>query len=501
MISRRDDEDVVCTTLRRINEEISHGKTSRGAGEFRQASSLLVAHVPRGTHHSLRLESCLNSLRSIDFILIPSTLNMLQSRAFIKTKKEAPKDEASVNAQLLLRGGYIDKLTSGAYSFLPLGFIVLKKIETIIREEMNAIGGQELFMPALHPKELWEETGRWVSMDDLYKVKDRQGREFALGTTHEEVITDIMRKRTISYKDLPLYVYQMQTKFRDELRAKSGLLRGREFIMKDLYSFHASEEDRKKYYEVVKKAYVKVFLRCGLSTIITEASGGAFSKDVSHEFQAPTESGEDLVIFCQKCDWAKNVEIADAKAGDPCPSCGNILSEIKSIEVGNIFTLGTRFSSLMNAVFTDKDGSVKPMIMGCYGMGLGRILGTVVEVNHDERGVLWPRELAPFDVHIVPLASKDVKITKRVFAEAAKIYRALKDTMSVLYDDRETASAGEKFADADLIGAFQRIVISEKTLKEKKVELKKRSEQKVKMVTARQAITTVGAQYKKRKGA
>lgn len=403
-----------------------------------------------------------------------------------------------MNAQLLLRGGYIDKLTSGAYSFLPLGFIVLKKIEAIIREEMNAIGGQEILMPALQPRELWEETGRWDSMDVLYKLKDQQGREFGLGPTHEEVITDIVRKRTMSYKDLPLYLYQMQTKFRDELRSKSGLLRGREFIMKDLYSFHASEEDRKKYYEIVKKAYVKVFKRCGLATIITEASGGIFSKEVSHEFQAPTESGEDLVIFCDKCDWAKNIEIADKKAGEPCPLCGNILKEAKSIEVGNIFTLGTRFSSLMNAVFTDKDGSAKPMIMGCYGMGLGRILGTAVEVNHDERGVIWPRELAPFDAHIVPLASKDAKITKRVFAEAAKIYRALRLTMAVLYDDRTTASAGEKFADADLIGAFQRIVISEKTLKERKVELKKRSEQKSKMVTAKQAVTALAAQAKKR---
>lgn len=426
---------------------------------------------------------------------------MLQSRAFIKTKKEAPKDEVSVNAQLLLRGGYIDKLTSGAYSFLPLGFIVLKKIERIIREEMNAIGGQELLMPALHPKELWEETGRWESMDDLYKLKDRQERQFALGPTHEEVITDIVRKRTISYKDLPLYLYQMQTKFRDELRSKSGLLRGREFIMKDLYSFHASEEDRKKYYEIAKKAYAKVFKRCGLATIITEASGGSFSKDVSHEFQAPTESGEDLVICCPKCDWAKNIEIADKKAGEPCPSCGNILKEIKSIEVGNIFTLGTRFSSLMNAFFTDRDGSVKPMIMGCYGMGLGRIFGTVVEVNHDDRGIIWPRELAPFDVHIVPLVSKDAHTTKRVFAEAARIYRALQGTRDVLYDDRETASAGEKFADADLIGAFQRIVISEKTLKERKVEFKKRSEQRAKMVTAKQGITALQAQAKKRKSA
>jgi len=407
---------------------------------------------------------------------------MLQSRAFISTKREAPKDEVSINAQLLLRGGYVDKLTSGVYSILPLGFLVLKKIERIIREEMNAIGGQELLMPALQPKELWEETGRWDSMDVLYKLKDQQGREFGLGPTHEEVVVDIMRKRTISYKDLPLYLYQMQTKFRDELRSKSGLLRGREFIMKDMYSFHASEEDRKKYYETAKKAYVRVFKRCGLKTIITEASGGSFSKEVSHEFQTPTESGEDLVIHCEKCGWVKNMEIADKKAGDPCPMCGTILKEIKSIEVGNIFTLGTRFSSAMSAVFTDKDGSVKPMIMGCYGMGLGRILGTVAEVNHDDRGIIWPRELAPYDVHVVALSSKDPKIAKKVFAEAANMYKQLSKTMSVLYDDREQTSAGQKFADADLIGAYWRVVISEKTLSKKKAEIKRRKDASAKLV-------------------
>lgn len=416
---------------------------------------------------------------------------MLQSRAFISTKREAPKDEVSVNAQLLLRGGYVDKLTSGVYSILPLGFLVLKKIETIIREEMNEIGGQELLMPSLHPKELWEETGRWDNFDVLYKLKDQQGREFGLGPTHEEVITDIMRKRTMSYKELPLYLYQMQTKFRDELRSKSGLLRGKEFIMKDLYSFHATEEDRQAYYEKAKKAYGKVFKRCGIDAIVTEASGGSFSKEISHEFQTPTESGEDLVIHCEKCGWAKNVEVADKKAGDPCPLCGNILTEVKSIEVGNIFTLGTRFSSSMNAVFTDKDGSAKPMIMGCYGMGLGRIMGTAVEVNHDDRGIIWPRELAPYDVHVLALSSKDPKMAKKISAEAMKIYRELeKKGVSVLYDDRE-ASAGQKFADADLIGAYWRVVISEKTLSKKKAEIKRRKDTAAKLVSLKDVVKKV----------
>lgn len=408
---------------------------------------------------------------------------MLQSQAFISTKREAPKDEVSVNAQLLLRGGYVDKLTSGVYSVLPLGFLVLKKIEKIIREEMNAIGGQELLMPALHPKELWEETGRWESMDDLYKVKDRQDRHFALGATHEEVITDIVRKRMLSYKDLPFALYQIQTKFRDEFRAKSGLLRGREFIMKDLYSFHATEEDRQAYYEKAKKAYVTIFKRCGIDAIVTEASGGSFSKEISHEFQVPTPGGEDIVVSCGKCGWAKNVEITDKKQGDRCPDCGNVLVEIKSIEAGNIFTLGTRFSSAMKAFFTDKDGMEKPIVMGCYGIGLGRALGTVVEVNNDERGIVWPRELAPYDVHVLALSSKDPKMAKKITTEAVKIYRQLqKKNINVLYDDREQVSAGQKFADADLIGAYWRVVISEKTLGKKKAEIKRRKDATAKLV-------------------
>lgn len=416
---------------------------------------------------------------------------MLQSQAFISTKREAPKDEVSVNAQLLMRGGYVDKLTSGVYSILPLGFLVLKKIETIIREEINAIGGQELLLPALHPKELWEETGRWESFDDLYKVKDRQDRMFALGATHEEVITDIVRKRMLSYKDLPFALYQFQTKFRDEFRAKSGLLRGREFIMKDLYSFHATEEDRQAYYEKAKKAYVTIFKRCGIDAIVTEASGGSFSKDISHEFQVPTPGGEDIVVSCVKCGWAKNIEIADKKQGDACPACGNVLTEIKSIEAGNIFTLGTRFSSAMKAFFTDKDGTEKPIVMGCYGIGLGRALGTVVEVNHDERGIVWPRELAPYDVHVLALSSKDPKVAKKIALEAVKIYRELeKKGVSVLYDDRE-ASAGQKFADADLIGAYWRVVVSEKTLEKKKMEIKRRKDAGATLVAPRDVVKKV----------
>ncbi len=409
---------------------------------------------------------------------------MLQSRAFIKTKREAPKDEVSVNAQLLLRGGYVDKLAGGIYSFLPLGFLVLEKIENIIREEMNVIGGQELLMPALHPKELWDETKRWETMDDLYKLKDRQEKWWALGPTHEEVITDIIRKQSWSYKDLPFYLYQIQTKFRDELRSKSGLLRGREFAMKDLYSFHTSEEDRKKYYEIVKKAYLKIFKRCGLFVVVAEAGGGSFSKESSHEFQVPTPAGEDVIVLCEHCGWAKNIEIAEVRASAPCPVCGRVLKEEKAIEAGNIFTLGTKFSQTMGAFFTDRGGERKPMIMGCYGMGLGRILGAVVETHNDSRGIIWPKELAPFRAHIIALASSDKAVNKRVFAESARIYKELiKKGVGALYDDRADVPAGQKFADSDLIGARWRIVISEKTLVAKKVEIKARSGKSAKLVS------------------
>ncbi|MEK7520231.1 MAG: proline--tRNA ligase [Patescibacteria group bacterium] len=409
---------------------------------------------------------------------------MLQSHAFIHTRREAPKDEPSVNAQLLARGGYIDKLTSGVYTLLPLGLSVLSNIARIIREEMNAIGGVELLLPALHPKELWEETKRWDSVDDLYKLTDRQQREFALGATHEEVITDIIRKRSFSYKDMPFALYQIQTKFRDELRAKSGLLRGREFLMKDLYSFHADEEDRKKYYEKAKKAYGKIFKRCGLSVVVAEAGGGSFSKEISHEFQTPTEAGEDTVIWCTKCGFAQNTELAQARGGEKCPVCGNVLAEIKSIEVGNIFTLGTKFSSAMGAYFTDRSGSDTPMVMGCYGIGLGRVMGAVVETNHDDRGIIWPRELAPFAVHIVPLGGKEKKSSARVAKAAQVLYaECLKNGIGVLYDDRD-ASPGQKFADADLIGATWRMVVSEKTLAQKGcVEIKRRDNTKTKLVS------------------
>ena len=408
---------------------------------------------------------------------------MLQSKYFIKTKKEFPSDEPSINTQLLMRGSFIDKEMAGVYSFLPLGLRVLRKIENIIREEINAIGGQELLMPALQPRELWEETQRWEEMDVLYRFQDQQKKWLALGPTHEEVLTDIIRKNINSYKDLPLYLFQIQTKFRDELRAKAGLLRGREFLMKDLYSFHESEEDRKNYYQKAIKAYKKIFKRCGLDVLVAEASGGAFSKEFSHEFQVQTPSGEDLVVFCPNGDFSKNKEITDLREGAKCPNCLAHLIDVKTIEVGNIFTLGTKFSEAMGANFLDKNGQKKPIVMGCYGIGISRIMGAVAEVNHDERGIIWPEEIAPFKTHLISITAKDKKTDQKVKNTTKKTYKELLDLdIEVLYDDRTEISAGAKFADSDLLGIPFRIVISEKTLAKNSVEIRKRGEEKAKLV-------------------
>jgi prolyl-tRNA synthetase len=406
---------------------------------------------------------------------------MRLSQFFFKTVKETPKDEASLNARLLTKAGFIQKLSAGIYSYLPLGFKVLSKIENIIREEMNNIGARELLMPALHTKEIWEESGRWKTADYLYKIKDRQKKEYALGATHEEVISGIAHKYISSYRDLPLALYQIQTKFRDELRPKSGLLRTKEFSMKDLYSFHADEKDFKKYYEEVKKSYLKIFKRCGFDeVIVSEASGGVFSEEYSHEFQVPTPAGEDTVIFCPKGDYARNKEIADIKKGGKCPKCGAILKEAKTIEVGNIFTLGTRFSKPMAVNFIDKNDVKKPVLMGCYGIGPSRVLGAAVEVHHDENGIIWPEEIAPFKAHLILLEGKGgVKIKNT----ADRIYQDLQAKgVEVLYDERETKTPGEKFADADLIGIPYRIIVSEKTLQKDCIEIKRRNEKRISLI-------------------
>jgi len=398
---------------------------------------------------------------------------MRQSKYFLKTSKTQPADDVSANARLLEQGGFVQKVMAGVYTFLPLGWRVLSKIENIVREEMNAIGGQEMLMPALQPKENWTATGRWTGLDVLFKIKSQHGYEYALGPTHEEIVTPASQAIIGSYKDLPLAVYQIQTKFRDEPRAKSGLLRGREFRMKDLYSFHTSEDDMEKYYnDVAIPAYRKTFERVGLDAILTEASGGTFSK-FSHEFQVEIGNGEDTIYICPKCGLAKNKEIF--KDGAQCTNCGKTeWRETTASEVGNIFPLKTKYSGAFNLAFTAQDGSKQPVIMGCYGIGTSRLMGVLVEKYHDDKGILWPESVAPFKVHLLAL--------KEAEGKAETIYQDLfKAGVEVLFDDREV-SAGVKFADADLIGIPYRVVVSEKTLAQGSVEIKKRSSEEAELV-------------------
>ncbi len=392
---------------------------------------------------------------------------MKQSQLFTRTIKELPKDETSFNAQALIRAGFVDKSAAGVYSFLPLGWKVVNKIKDIIREEMEAIDGQEINMPSLAPKENWQATGRWDTLDVLFKTAGSDEKEYALNPTHEEVVTPLAKKFIYSYRELPLMVFQIQNKFRNEKRAKSGLLRGREFLMKDLYSFHANQEDLDTYYDRAIVAYNNIFQRFGLGdkTYLTYASGGSFAK-YSHEFQTLTEAGEDIIYICESCKMAVNKEIIADQ--DSCPKCGNKdLKEVKAVETGNIFKLGTKYSEPFDLKYQDKDGEKKLVIMGCYGLGISRSLGTIVEVCHDEKGIIWPEEVAPFKIHLLSLNENEI---------ADKIYLDLKSQgVEVLYDDRD-ASAGEKFADADLIGCPYRLVVSKKSLQAGGLELKKRSE-------------------------
>jgi len=567
-----------------------------------------------------------------------------------------PHDADSVNAKLLTQAGFVDKMAAGIYNYLPLGKRVLEKIIQIIREEMNAVDGQEISMPALHPIELWQQTGRDKTADAiLYRTKGAGDKDFVLAMSHEEAVTPLAKKYIQSYKDLPLVAYQFQTKFRNEARAKSGVLRGREFGMKDMYSFHASDKDLDVYYERAKQAYLNVYERCGVKAYVVEASGGIFSDKISHEFSVVTPAGEDTILVCKKCNIAQNIEIADGKIHNPhdaeekelpmkelksvhgtaveatagahdvpvtkilktvvyklqnggligvcirgdlqvndhklskylgqevhpaskedldaiglvpgfispvgipkvkgglkhaaevfdthekgvkevkhskeglhfiadhsiknvknfatgankmhtdllnvnlgrdftiddfadfvsiqvgfgCTKCGGKLEEVKAVEAGNIFKLGTKYSEAFDLNFTDEKGQRNMVTMGCYGIGTTRLVGTIVEASHDEKGIIWPKSVAPYQVHLIGLGlEKDPEVKKA----AEDIYEALQhECVEVLYDDRDE-SAGKKFNDADLIGIPLRIVVSSRTLKEKSVEWKLRNEAEGKLV-------------------
>jgi prolyl-tRNA synthetase len=556
---------------------------------------------------------------------------MRYSKLLGKTSFSTPHDAESINAKLLTQAGFIDKVSAGIYNYLPLGVRVLTKINKIIREEMNAVGGQEILMPSMHPIALWKTTGRYETWDEVLFKVGKDG-DFVLGPSHEETVTPLVKKYVNSYKDLPTCVYQIQTKFRNEPRAKSGLLRGREFGMKDMYSFHMDDKDLDEYYEEVKKAYLKVYERLGLKAYVIEASGGAFTNKRSHEFAVITEAGEDTIVICEKCKTAQNREIASGYIDDPkqneglkelkkvdavrdksidaacklfdipawqilksvvfvtdqgfvgvlirgdlevnlekvavhmggpvklasnedlirhglvpgfispidnnklkfiadgsirgtknfntganelnkdylnanldrdfkikefgdfanvderfkCHECNSTLKFEKAVEAGNIFKLGTKYTDSFDFWFTDKDGKRKKIIMGCYGIGNTRLIGTIVEASHDSNGIIWTKESAPYLVHLISLGE-----SKDVATEAEKIYKDLeKKGIEVLFDDRKE-SAGKKFKDADLIGIPIRIVVSEKTLDKDSVEWKERDKKDFEMVKIKDLIKKI----------
>ncbi|MFA6314879.1 MAG: aminoacyl--tRNA ligase-related protein [Candidatus Paceibacterota bacterium] len=398
---------------------------------------------------------------------------MKQTELFTKTRREAPSDEVAKNAQLLIRAGFIHKEMAGVYSYLPLGLRTLNKIIGIIREEMNAIGGQEVHLSALQDKKSWDASGRWDDsvIDIWFKTKLRNGSEVGLSFTHEEPLTALMRDHISSFRDLPRAVYQFQTKFRNEERAKSGILRGREFLMKDLYSFNVDEESHQKFYEKAKQAYIRIFDRVGLGneTYPTFASGGSFSK-YSHEFQTLTGAGEDTIFVDEKKKIAVNKEVMNDQVLADLGISREDLVEKKAVEVGNIFSLGTKFSEPLHLTYKDASGVVVPVVMGSYGIGPGRVMGTIAEIKADERGLVWPESVAPFAIHLVALFGDNEEVRNT----ANKLYESLiAKGKDVLYDDRET-SAGDKFGDSDLIGIPTRYVISAKTLKNAEIEVKDR---------------------------
>lgn len=398
---------------------------------------------------------------------------MRLSQLFTKTQKQAPADEVAKNARLLIQAGFVHKEMAGVYSYLPLGLKVLTNITDIIRSEMNAIGGQEVLMPALQVKERYEATGRWSDevVDNWFKTRLATGTEVGLGFSHEENLTPIVKNFIRSYKDLPFAVYQIQTKFRNELRSKSGLMRGREFLMKDMYSYALTQEQHEAFYEEVTAAYHRIFERLGLGerTFKTFASGGSFSR-FSHEFQTLSDAGEDTIYLDHKQKTAINKEVLTDEVLRDLGINRKDLEEVKAIEVGNIFSLGTKFTKPFDLTVENEDGQAVMPIMGCYGIGVSRLMGTIAEIMSDERGLVWPENIAPAAVYLAPLG------TDPAVARAADvIYKELeKAGIEVLYDDRE-ASAGEKFADADLMGIPYRLVVSDRTVRTGKHELKKRT--------------------------
>ena len=401
---------------------------------------------------------------------------MLFSKLLLPTLKEAPQEAEVVSHQLMLRAGMIRKVASGIYTWLPLGLKVLKKIENIVREEMDASGAQEVFMPMVQPKELWEETSRWEKMGpELLRIKDRHERDFCLGPTHEEVITDIIRTNVKSYKELPLNIYQIQTKFRDEVRPRYGIMRGREFLMKDAYSFNIDEESLQETYLIMRETYKKVLERIGLEYKISAADSGAIGGDSSEEFHVLADNGEDTIAVSDSSEFAINSELLlkegeniNSLEGEPSPDGNGTIQIKKGIEVGHIFKLGKLYAKSMKANVLNAEGKASTLYMGCYGIGVSRLVAAAIEQNFDEKGIIWPHSIAPFDINIISIGhNKDQEIT----TASIKLYEELsKMNYSVLLDDRKDGY-GTKIKDSELIGIPLNIIIGKNYLENKEVEL------------------------------
>lgn len=403
-------------------------------------------------------------------------------------RKESPAQSPSINHELLLRGGFIRQEAAGIYTLLPFGKRVVQNIESLIRGEMNNLGAEEISMPVLQPKTYYETTGRWNTIDVLFKLKSVRGKnEYGLAATAEEVVVPVAKDRIRSFRDLPLMIYQIGEKFRDEKRPKSGIIRGREFGMKDMYSFHATREDFVNFYEQTKAAYLHIFRACGIDPKVTEASGGAFTVLPTHEFQALSDAGEDTIINCDACTFAQNREITELQDSSLCPKCSHgYLKTDKAIEIGHIFDLGDKFTNAFDLTFMDSDGNKKPILMGCYGIGTTRLMGAVVETHHDQKGIIWPDSIAPFQYHLAAINLED----SRVRDQANKILMTLQASgISVLYDDRPDVKPGEKFATADLIGIPNRLVVSQRTAAEELVELKRRDSDQTTTVSVKSLIS------------
>jgi len=416
---------------------------------------------------------------------------MLQSKLFTKTRREDPKDETSKNAKLLIRAGFIYKEMAGVYALLPLGLRVVEKIKSIIREEMNKIGGQEIIMTALQRKEVWEKTGRWddKAVDVWFKSVLQVGGEVGFGWSHEEPIADMMTNYISSFRDLPIYVYQFQTKLRNEIRAKSGIMRGREFLMKDMYSFSLGKENHDRFYEATIDAYKRIFDRVGVGedTFVTFAAGGAFTK-FSHEFQTITEGGEDVIYINRGKNIAINQEVLNEETLSNLGITRDELEEVKTAEVGNIFNFGTEKCETLGVQYKNEAGETIPVWLGSYGIGVTRLMGVLVEKFADDKGIVWPKSVAPFDAHIIVIGGED----SEAMTEAIRLTAKLESSgLEVLLDDRDRP-AGEKFADADLYGIPTRIVISPKTLEEGKLEVKDRKTGEVKKMSEAELVSELG---------